>query len=105
MSLDAFYPQGNTQLIAATTTASAAIQASTGSIPGIRVRTSALVYMAVSLSSGVAAVAPTTSAAANGIWLTNAVHEKFNVPTNCWLSFITSAAAGALVTVTAGYGT
>ncbi len=104
MSLDAFYPQGNSQLIAATTTASAAIQPSTGNITGFRVRTSALAYMAVSVSSAVVALAPTTGTPANGIWLTNAVAEKFNGGPNCWLSFITSAAAGALVNVTPGFG-
>lgn len=103
MSLDTFLPQGNSQLISATTTASVGLQISSGNIQGVRIRTSALAYVAFG-SSTVTALAPTTSTPANGIWLNSAAVEKFTVPPNCYVSFITSAAAGALCTITPGFG-
>lgn len=104
MSLDAFLPQGNSQLISATTTPSAAIQVSTGSHQGVRIRTSAVAYFSVSSSSSVTVSMPSTGTPANGIPLNAGAQEKFSIPPNGWLSFMTSASAGALIYVTPGAG-
>lgn len=103
MSLDAFMPQGNSQLCSATTTPSTGFQV-TGNITTVRIRTSALAFVAISVSSGVTCAIPSTSAAANGIPLNSASQEKFTVPPNAYLSFMTSAVAGALIYITPGAG-
>jgi hypothetical protein len=104
MALDAFLPQGNSQLISATTTPSAAIQASTGGIQGVRIRSSAVAFVSISKTSSDTVSIPTTSTPANGIPLIATVFEKFSVPPNAWLSFMTSGASGALIYVTPGIG-
>lgn len=108
MSLDAFQPQGLSQLIAATTTASTAIQLSAVGAPAARVVTDAAVFVAWGSStgsSGITATAPTTSTPANGMRMLANSLEVFTLGgQNLWLSFITSAAAGANVWVVGGYG-
>ena len=103
--LEAFQPQGNTILIAGTTTASVAVQPSTGSIIGCRISNIAtgVTYIAVSPSSGISAVIPTTSTPANGFPLLPNSAETFNVAPNFWLSAITSAGT-AQIFATPGFG-
>lgn len=64
MALPAFQVQGNTTLIAASSAASAAVQPSTGSIQGMRIAnlSTADAWVALGMSSTLAAVAPSTSA-------------------------------------------
>lgn len=102
--LQAFQPQGNTSLIAATTTASAGIQPSTGAIVGMRVATvgSGPAYLAFG-SSTVAAALPTTSTPGAGFPIQPNSVETFNFAPNTWLSAITTGGT-VQVYATAGFG-
>jgi hypothetical protein len=100
----AFIPQGNTSLIKATTTASAAQQPSTGSVQGFRLyaASTALCLYAIGVSTATAAL-PTTGTAAAGIPLPGNTPIDVQAPPNGWISVITSTAGGtADVYVTPG---
>lgn len=99
--LEAFQPQGNTQLVAVTTAPSAALQMP-GSIIGSRIRVDAACFFAFSVSSGVTCTIPTTSTPANGIPLMPGA-ETFNLAPNAWLSFATSSGT-ANAWFTGGFG-
>lgn len=93
MALDAFLPQGDTSLIAATTTASAAIQVSTGAIQGMRVLlqgSTQHAFLAVGQSTATAAL-PTTSTPGAGMpFLPNAA-SPLTIPPGGWVSAITAS--------------
>lgn len=91
----AFIPNGNTSLCKATTTATAAIQPSTGSVQGFTAfcASTALVLIATGVSTATAAL-PTTSAAASGIPLPPNIPMEFGAPPNFWVSVIASTAGG-----------
>jgi hypothetical protein len=101
---DTYRPQGNTTLIAATTTASAAIQPSTGSIGGCRIVTVSTgpVYAAFGATTATA-VLPTTSTPAEGMPIQANSVETFSLGPNFWASFITTGGT-AQVYVTPGFG-
>lgn len=105
MALDAFMPQGLTQLIAATTTPSTAISLSPKT-PSVRIYADAAVHFAFGSStgsSGILATMATTSTPANGIGMMGPSVEVFTIGgENTYLSFISSATAN--VRVTPGYG-
>lgn len=103
----AFIPQGNTSLIKATTTASAARQPSTGSVQGFQLyaSTTALCLYAIGVSTATAAL-PTTGTAAAGIPFPGNTPIDVRAPPNFWVSVITSTAGGtADVYVTPGTAT
>ena len=105
MALDAFQPQGLTSLIAATTTASAAIQVSTGAIQGCRVTVQGStqhVFIAFGQSTATA-VLPTTSTPAAGMPLLPTTDRAFTMPPGGWVSAIT-ASGTANVYITPGIG-
>lgn len=100
-----FQPQGNSQLIQVTTSASAALQLS-GGTQTVRVRNTSPVnpvYVAFGTST-VVAVNETTGTPANGIMLNVTSAEKFDVAPNCWFSFISTAAGPTPVYITQGFG-
>lgn len=102
--LESFQPQGLTQLIAVTTSPSAAVQLSAPTV-GVRIKADAQVYFAFGSSAGsssLQASIPTTSTPANGIPLVASAPESFNIGPNAWLSFISTATAN--VNVTGGFG-
>lgn len=102
----AFIPNGPTSLCKATTTASEAIQPSTGSIQGFTAfcASTAITLLAVGVSTATAAL-PTTSAAAQGIPLPPNIPMEFRAAPNFWVSVITSTAGGtADVYITPGIG-
>ena len=101
----AFQPQGATSLIAATTTASAAIQIATGGQQGCKVLvvgSTQHVFLAFGVSTATA-VLPTTSTPALGIPLQPSSDQSFTVPANAWVSAITSSGT-ASVYITPGFG-
>ena len=92
-SPQAFQPQGATSLIAATTTASAAVQVSTGAIQGVKVLTHGStqhVFLAFGPSTATA-VLPTTATPANGMPLLPSSDGTFTIPPGGWVSAITSS--------------
>lgn len=111
MSLDAFQPQGNTVLIAATSsTGVAPTQLSTGNVMGCRLAnpTTVLVYVAIG-SSTVQAAAPTTAAPALGMPLQpSQPPQTFNFSPSLasnWLSAITTGGSGLPgILATPGFG-
>lgn len=105
MALDAFLPQGNTSLIAATTTASAAIQVSTGAIQGLKALiqgSTQHVFLAFGQTTATA-VLPTTSTPAAGMPLQPGSDQTFSIPPGGWVSAIT-ASGTANVYLTPGIG-
>lgn len=108
MAIEAFQPQGNTQLIQVTTTPSTAIQLGVAQ-SGVRIVTEggAKVHFAFSSSAGSSALQaalPTTSTPANGNPLLPNTDATFNIGPNAWLSFISSSPGPTPVEVTAGFG-
>lgn len=102
--LNAFQPQGNTALIAATTAASVGIQPSTGSIIGMRLAVVGSVPVFVAFgSSGVVAALPTTAVPGTGIPMQPNSVETFNFAPNTWLSAITTSGTAQLY-ATPGFG-
>lgn len=104
MFSDHFYPLGNTQLVKGTTTASAALQASTAGCDAVQIYpgSTALFLVAFGPSTATAAL-PTTGTPANGIPLQANVPKIFQIPLNGWFSVIASTAGGtADVYVTPG---
>ncbi len=102
---NAFTPMGNSQIVMVTTSASAALQLA-GNTAGVRIRNASPgnpVYVAFGTSS-VVATNETTGAPANGIMVSLSSFEKFNVPPNCWVSFISSAVGPSAVHITQGFG-
>lgn len=102
----AFTPQGVTSLVKATTTASAAIQPSTGAIQGFTAfsASTALALIAIGASTATAAL-PTTGTAATGIPLPPNTVVRFSAPPSFWVSAITSTAGGtADIYITPGQG-
>jgi hypothetical protein len=85
---------GNSIMITATSAPAAAVQLSTGNVPSMRVLCSSnAVWFAVSNSSSVSLVIPTTSVAANGIGCAAAnknLSEVFDIGPNAWVSFGTT---------------
>ena len=100
MNIDAFYPQGLTDLVAASSSTSiAATQISTGNVCGAMLSnpSTVAIYVAVG-SSLVAAAVPTTAAAALGLCIPGGQMRMIGVPNNptfCWLSAVTSLGAAA----------
>lgn len=94
-----FRPMGNTSLIAGTTTASAAIQPSTGNIGGCALTNLSTndVWVAFG-SSSVVAVLPTTATPGNAFPVTGGLHNVIPVlaPPNFWISALTSAGTAVL---------
>lgn len=103
-AIEAFNPQGNTILIIATTTASAATQVSTGNVSGIRIATigAATAYVAIG-SSTVQAVLPTSSTPATGIPLLSNSAETFSARPGSYVSAITTSGTQSIY-ATAGEG-
>jgi hypothetical protein len=105
MPLTAFLPQGATALIAATTTASAAIQVSTGAIQGCKVvvqGSTQHVFLAFGQSTATA-VLPTTGTPALGMPVQPGSDQTFTIPPGAWVSAITSSGT-ANVFLTPGFG-
>jgi hypothetical protein len=102
--MSAFRPEGNTVLIAATTTATAAQQISTGSHQGMSVAiqgSTQHVFVAFGVSTATAAL-PTTAGASGSPVYPN-TYRNFTVPPSAWVSVITSSGT-ANVWCTPGYG-
>lgn len=99
-----FKPQGNTALIAPTTTASAAIQPSTASIATFRLNNTSTnpVWVAYG-SSTIVATLPTTTTAANAFPMAAGGIETFDFTPNCYVSAITTVGTGQLA-LTPGLG-
>lgn len=100
MNFDAFYPQGNTVLVAASSsTAVAATQISTGSVAGVFLSNPCTIPLYVGIgSSSVAAGQPTTAAPCPGLCLPPGTDRPLSIPTaitNCWISAVTSAGTAA----------
>ena len=92
-NFDTFRPQGNTSLIAATTTASAAIQLTDGDIQGCKVLITGStqhVFLAFGQTTATAAL-PTTSTPAFGMPVQPASDQTFAIPPGAWVSAITSS--------------
>ena len=107
MAIEAFQPQGLTQLIMVTTTPSTAVQM--GPQSGIRVVVDpvAKVHFAFGSStgsSGIQAALPTTSTPANGIPLLAGADATFNLVPNAYVSLISSAAGPTPVEIQSGFG-
>lgn len=105
MALNAFQEQGNTSLIVATTTASAAIQVSTGAIQGCKVLiqgSTQHVFLAFGQTTATA-VLPTTSTPARGMPLLPTSDQTLTIPPGGWVSAITSSGT-ANVFLTPGIG-
>lgn len=104
--LNAFQPQGNTVLIAATTAPSAGVQPSTGNIQGARIANvgASVAFIAIG-SSNVSASVPTTAlpSTSNGIPILPNTAEVFTIPPNGYISAATTSGA-ASVYVTPGFG-
>jgi hypothetical protein len=103
----AFQAQGNTSLIPATTTATAAIQPSTGSIPGCMLTnlSTNAIWVAIGQSSTMAVAAlPTTSVPANGIPMLAGSAQTLGAPPNFWISAITGSTGTSQLAVTPGLG-
>lgn len=106
MALNAFMPQGATSLIIATTTASAAIQVSTGAIQGMHVvlqGSTQHAFIATGQSTATA-VLPTTAATPVGSmpFLPNQA-SPLTIPPGGWVSAITSSGT-VNVYITPGIG-
>lgn len=115
MSLNAFQPQGNTVLVAASSsTGAAATQISTNpGVAGLRITYPTTTNLAVPVyialgSSSVAAAVPTTSAPAAGMPISPGADVRLSYPqnlTNNWISAVTSAGTAAPgIFVTPGFG-
>ncbi len=104
-SPQAFQEQGLTSLIAATTTASAAVQVSTGAIQGCKVLVQGStqhVFLAFGQTTATA-VLPTTSTPADGMPVQPGSDNTFTIPPGGWVSAITSSGT-ANVFITPGIG-
>lgn len=111
MSINAFQPQGNTYLIAASSsTSGTATQYSTvNANSGVLVTNPSTVTVYVAFgSSTVQSVVPTTSTPNVGIPFPGGTARTFNLsanPTNMWVSAVTSAGTAAPgLFVTGGFG-
>jgi hypothetical protein len=105
-SLESFQIQGNTVLVAASSsTASAATQVSTGGQQAAWLvnPTTSPVFVSVGVTSAIQAAVPTTSVPAPGLCITNVTPKVITIPPTCWLSAATSAGAASLF-VTPGFG-
>jgi hypothetical protein len=101
-AIEAFRPQGNTTLFAATTTASSGQQISSGNVSGLRLYASAACFVAIG-SSTISAALPTTSTPGNGFPLPSSGVEKVGCAPGAYISVIT-ATGTANVYATAGEG-
>lgn len=98
MSFLSFQPNGNSALIAATSsTASVATQVCTGSQQGMYVANNSTVqaYLAFG-SSSVQAACPTTAVPAPGLCLLAGASRAFATPPAGWLSAATSAGSASI---------
>ncbi len=95
MGLNTFQPQGNTILISATTTPSAAFQVSTGAIQGckvVNVGSSQHIFIAFAATSALAvATLPTSSAPSLGMPQLPTSVERYSIPPQGWASVMTSS--------------
>lgn len=106
MGLDAFRPQGLTQLISVTTTPSTAVQLSSPTM-GCRIQTEGQVHFAFGSSAGssvMTAAVPSTSTPANGIPILANSAEVFNIGPNAYISVVSTAPGPTNVRLTPGYG-
>ena len=110
MALNAFQIQGNTVLVAATSsTGQAATQISTGNVSGAYIAnpsTALAIYFAIG-SSAVAASVPTTTAPGLGMCIPSGTARTVIVPASSgynWISAVTSAGTANGLFVTPGFG-
>jgi hypothetical protein len=101
-----FRPTGNATLVTGSTTATGAVQISSGSVQGAMFVNSGAADAFVTVgSSTVAATMPTSGAASNGFLLLGRSYKTVGVGPNLYYSVIAATAAGApVVTVTPGIG-
>jgi hypothetical protein len=106
MPLDAFQPQGLTQLISVTTTPSTAVLLSAPQV-GCRIQTDGLVHFAFGSSAGsslIQAAVASTSTPANGIPVLANSAEVFNIGAAAYVSLVSTAAGPTNVRLTPGFG-
>ena len=104
--LDAFQPQGNSVIIAVSTTPTTGIIVSTGGCMGYRVANvgAALCYVTFA-GSAVTCTLPTSAAPAPAIPIFYGTAEAFNLAPNTFFSAMCSSAAGATtLVITPGFG-
>lgn len=106
MSLDAFMPQGLTQLVGVTTTPTTAQQLALPT-EGVRIQTDGLVHFAFGSSTGsstLQAAVPSSNAPANGVPVLANTVEVFNIGPGAYYSIVSTAAGPATVRLTPGFG-
>lgn len=93
--LQAYMPQGNTSLVAVTTTASTGYQPTSGNIQGARIANigSVPVYVAFSNVATITAAIPTTATPGNGIPILPNSAETMALWPNFYLSAISTGAS------------